>query len=185
MIQIFLFIFFVFFSDPIFSNQEEYKNSINFTSIGNTELPPESFGYYHQLRKWANFQKMKLKKDSRLGGISDGICRMIPNEGLEFFLEVPPNWKKRIFLYLDFTTYEAEADSKFPTRSLSILVGGKLKKIIYFQPGALEENPTMIPLERIDIHNNKIYIKLIPDHTEGGKFWGIWDAFYSTKKEIP
>lgn len=185
MISIFLAIFVIFLSHSLYANKQDYKSSLNFTSIGNTELPPEAFGYYYQLRKWANFQKMKLRKDSRLGGIADGICRMIPNEGLEFYLEVPTNLKKKGFLYLDFTTYEAEADSKFPTRSLSILVKGKLKKIIYFQPGAIEENPIMIPIEPADILHNRIYIQLIPDHTEGGKFWGIWDAFYSTKKEIP
>lgn len=185
MISIFLALCFIFLSNSLYANQEKHFNSINFTSVGNKELPPEAFGYYYQLRKWANFQKMKLQKDSRLGGISDGICRMIPNEGLEFYLEVPPNLKKKIFLYLDFTTYEAESDSKFPTRSLTILIKGKQKKIIYFQPGAVEENPTMIPIAPEDILDNKIYIKLIPDHTEGGRFWGIWDAFYSTKKETP
>lgn len=176
---------FLTLSQILYAEQAEHKNSLNFTSIGNTSLPPEAFGYYYQLRKWANFQKMKLHKDSRLGGISDGICRMIPSEGLEFFLEVPHNMKKKIFLYLDLTTYEAKEDSKFPTRSLSILISGKQKKVVYFQPGAIAENPVEISLEPSDIQHNRINIKLIPDHTEGGKFWGIWDAFYSTKKELP
>jgi hypothetical protein len=128
---------------------------------------------------------MVLQKDSRKGNLHDGICRMIPNEGLSFYLETEAHQKNRLFLYLDLTTYEAQEDSKFPSRSLSIFIGGKSKKVVYFRPGSIAENPALVPIDPEDIRAGRINIKLIPDHTEGGMFWGIWDAYYTNKKEEP
>jgi hypothetical protein len=165
--------------------QKNLQSKINFTNVGVKSPLPEDYGYYSELRKWANFQKMKLQKDSRRGEIHDGVCQMIPPTGFSFYLEAQKDIKKRIFLYLDLTTYSSESNSNFPTRALHVYIGNKAKKVVYFRPGNTEENPAEIPIDPSDIERNRINIRLIPDHTEGGRFWGIWDAYYTTEKEKP
>lgn len=168
---------------PVFSG--ELARKLNFTSIGQKDLPKEAFGTYPELNTWALFQGMTLQRDSKMQGIHDGICRMIPNAGLKFYLESEKELHKKIFLYLDLTTYTAKPDSRYPTRRLSVYIKGQLKKTVFFQPGLFQENPVEITVEPGLIEDGRINIELIPDYTEGGKFWGIWDAFYTFQKEKP
>ncbi|MCB1177867.1 MAG: hypothetical protein KDK36_09835 [Leptospiraceae bacterium] len=180
------FCLFLLFLSNLLLAEDKLITSINFTNLGESGkgLPKEAFGTYPELKTWALFQGMRIKKDDKMHQIHDGICRMIPPEGIKFYLETNKELKKKLFLYLDFTTYEADQESTYPTRRLSIYIKNKLIKTIFFQPGKVEENPTMIIVTPDMVDNGRINIELVPDYTEGGTFWGIWDAFYSTKKEI-
>ncbi len=179
-----MFLFFFLAVSLIFAEEVSIKTFINFSRMEQaSNIPSEHYGYYHELKKWANFQNMYLQPDSKRGNIHDGVCRMIPSKGLEFVLEAQPNEKRKLFLYLDLTTYKAKPNSKFPSRSLSIFLGKKLKKVVVFRPGVIADNPTLVHVDPDDIQEGKIFVKLIPDHTEGGMFWGIWDAYYTYQKE--
>ncbi len=162
---------------------EGIQNSINFTNLGEKDLPKEAFGTYPELKTWALFQGMTLQRDSRMHNLHDGICRMIPNSGIKFYLETERELKKKLFLYLDLTTYTAKSNSKYPTRRLSVYIKGSLQKTVFFQPGLEQENPVMIVVDPSLIEDGRMNIELLPDYTEGGKFWGIWDAFYTFQKE--
>jgi len=169
----------------LFSESMPLKKSINFSQKGEEgkSLAKEDFAGYHELKRWASFQNIQLQPDSNLGMIKDGICRMIPEEGLTFYLEADPEIKKNIYLYLDITTYENPNKMNLPSRNLKVYVGGKLKKIIQFKQDHIEPNPARITVEPSDIQSGRINVRLEPTATMGGKFWGIWDAFYSFSKE--
>ena len=133
-----------------------YKKSINFTHLSEKgeKLNPEDFAGFDELRRWANFQSMSLKIDSDKFGLRDGICRMIPTDGLSFYLTFDTSIKKPIYLYLDLF------DRKNP-----------------------ETNPYRITIDPVECPSGRINVTLIPDSTANGRFWGIWDVFYSYVKE--
>ncbi|MDX1961291.1 MAG: hypothetical protein SFU98_22170 [Leptospiraceae bacterium] len=179
-IGIFLFSFCLLSSD-----EPSLKKSINFTqkSESGESLAKEDFAGYHELKRWASFQNIFLQPDNPMGMLKDGICRMIPETGLKFYLEAPVETKKKIYLFLDITTYENPNNVNIPNRRLKVYIGGKLKTTILFQQGHVEENPARITLEPSDLKAGRINVFLEPDVTTGGRFWGIWDAFYSFSKE--
>lgn len=163
---------------------DTYKKSINFTTLSQKEgIIPSDYMGYSELSRWASYQMLYLKPDSPIYGIKDGICRMVPTEGISFYLTIPPETKEKVYLYLDLTTYEKVGNVTLPTRSLNIYVSKQLKKVVYFRTDKTEENPIMIPLDPIDFSSGKIEVNLSPDSTTSGRFWGIWDAFYSFQKE--
>jgi hypothetical protein len=179
-------LFLFFFCSTLFS-QEELKKIAHFKIIedraSNPDFKPEDYAGYPELKRWALFEGLYLQPDSTLGGIKDGECRMISSEGLSFYLEVDKELNRKLYLYLDFTTYESRANKKYPIRTLQIFVKNKNRKTIQFNPAKVEENPVRIELDRSDLENGRVNIKLTPDIIEGGRFWGIWDAFYSYEKE--
>ena len=162
-----------------------FKKSINFNHLSEKgeKLNPEDFAGYDELRRWANFQSMSLRIDSDKYGLKDGICRMIPSKGLSFYLTFDTSVKKTIYLYLDLTTYEALNNQTYPVRSLSVLVNGRTKGKILFDRKNAEINPYMIPIDPVECPSGRINVTLIPDSTANGRFWGIWDVFYSYSKE--
>jgi hypothetical protein len=178
-------ILFLLFNLETQSEESNLKKSINFNHKGENgeALSKEDFMGYHELKRWASSQNIYLQPDSPLGAIKDGICRMIPETGLKFYLEAPIETKKKIYLYLDLTTYENLNKSKVPPRSIKVYISGKLKKIIYFKEDHQEENPAIISLEPSDLQSGRINIFLDPSSTSGGRFWGIWDAFYTFTKD--
>jgi hypothetical protein len=179
-------LFLLLFSCGLFA-QEDLKRIAHFKIIEDrTSMPdskPEDYAGYPELKRWALFEGLYLQPDSSIGGVRDGECRMISAEGLTFYLEVDKELSRKLYLYLDFTTYEARANKKYPIRTLQILVKNKHRKTIQFNPAKVEENPVRLELDRSDLENGRINIKLLPDIIEGGRFWGIWDAFYSFEKE--
>jgi hypothetical protein len=183
--KLFLFLILLFFTLVFSEDKPSLKKSINFTQNGENgeKLSKEDFAGYHELKRWASFQNMTLEPDSKLGMIKDGICRMVPPSGLNFYLEADPEIKRKIYLFLDLTTYINQNNKDMPLRSLKIIVGGKLKKTVNFQYKVAAENPVRIDLEPSDIEGEKINIRLEPSIATGGRFWGIWDAFYSFQKE--
>ena len=162
-----------------------FKKSINFNHLGEKgeKLNPEDFAGYDELRRWANFQSMSLKLDSNKYGIKDGICRMIPTNGFSFYLTFDTAIKKTIYLYLDLTTYESQDNQTYPIRSLSVLINGKTKGKVLFDRKNAEINPYRIAIDPVECPTGRIDITLIPDSTANGRFWGIWDVFYSYVKE--
>ncbi len=162
-----------------------FKKSINFNhqSEKGEKLNPEDFAGYDELRRWANFQSMSLRMDSDKYGIKDGICRMIPSKGLSFYLTFDTAVKKTIYLYLDITTYESLNNQTYPVRTLSVLINGRTKGKITFDRKNSDPNPYMISIDPVECPTGRIDITLIPDSTANGRFWGIWDVFYSYVKE--
>lgn len=162
-----------------------FKKSINFTHLGEKgeKLNPEDFAGYDELRRWANFQSMSLRMDSDKYGIRDGICRMIPTKGFSFYLSFDTSIKKTLYLYLDLTTYEGLDNQTYPVRSLTVLVNGKTKGKVIFDRKNSETNPYRISIDPVECPTGRIDVTLIPDSTANGRFWGIWDVFYSYIKE--
>lgn len=178
-------VFLLLFSLSI-STEEPLKRVAHFKIIEDRKdgkVNSEDYCGFPELKRWALFEGLYLQPDHPLGGIKDGECRLIPQEGLQFYLEADRELDRRVYLYLDFTTYEARSNKKYPVRNLQIYVKNKLRRSIQFHPSKVEENPIRIDLDRSDLDDSRIQIKLIPDYTEGGRFWGIWDAFYSFEKE--
>jgi hypothetical protein len=167
--------------------QDEVKRIARFKMIEDrsqgVEVKPEDYAGYPELKRWALFEGLFLQPDHPLGGIKDGECRFIPNEGLSFYLEADKELKSKLYLYLDFTTYESRANKKYPVRTLQVYVKNRNRRTIEFNPNKIQENPIRIDLDRSDLDDGRINIKLVPDAIEGGRFWGIWDAFYSFEKE--
>jgi hypothetical protein len=124
-----------------------------------------------------------LLPDSPKYGLKDGIARMIPIEGLEFYLTHDTNIKKTTYIYFDFTTYQSVNNKTIPTRSLSIYVNDKFNSKVVFAKDKLEANPFRISVEPNESISGRINIKLIPDSIQTGRFFGIWDVFYSYAKE--
>ena len=162
-----------------------FKKSINFNhqSEKGEKLNPEDFAGYDELRRWANFQSMSLRMDSDKYGLKDGICRMIPAKRISFYLSFDTTVKKTIYLYLDLTTYEALNNQTYPARSLSVLINGRTKAKVLFDRKNPETNPYRIAIDPVECPTGRIDITLIPDSSANGRFWGIWDAFYSYVKE--
>jgi hypothetical protein len=162
-----------------------FKKSIQFNhqSEKGEKLNPEDFAGYDELRRWANFQSMSLRMDSDKYGLKDGICRMIPSKGLSFYLTFDTAVKKTIYLYLDLTTYDSLNNQTYPIRTLSVLINGRTKGKITFDRKNSDANPYMIPIDPVECPTGRIDVTLIPDSTANGRFWGIWDVFYSYVKE--
>lgn len=168
------------------SAQEEFKRVAKFRLIDDRKeenFQSEDYSGFPELKRWALFEGLYLQPDHPLGGVKDGECRLIPQSGLNFYLETDKELDRKLYLYLDFTTYESRSKKNYPVRTLQIFVKNRVRKTIQFHPSKVEENPVLIELDRSDLDDGRINIKLLPDFTEGGRFWGIWDAFYSFKKE--
>jgi hypothetical protein len=177
-----LFLLFVF---SIFSEEENYKKYINFTQQGEKgeKLQAEEFAGFDELRRWALFQSLTLHPDSPLNGLKDGICRMIPQEGLDFYLSYNPTDKRKIYIYFDLTTYSNLGNSNQPDRTLFIKVNGRHKSKVIFSKTSTANNPHRISIDPSEAPNGRINISLQPDSALTGRFWGIWDVFYSYAKE--
>ena len=66
---------------------------------------------------------------------------------------------------------------------MHILVNGKHRKTVRYVSGVTEKNPVQLEIDRREVKDGRLYIKLQPDVEEGGRFWGVWDVFYSYEKE--
>ncbi len=160
----------------------ELKKYINFTHLSEKgdHLSPEDTCSYDNLKIWANFQSLKILPDNPLYGLKDGICRTIPNEGLSFFLTADPNIKSTLYLYLDLTTYQPIGkERKFSLHELTVKINGKTKEIIKFEYDKIQKNPARIPVYPEEFPDGRIEIFLSPNYSTTGRFWGIWDTFYS------
>ncbi|MEM7182222.1 MAG: hypothetical protein AAF518_15005 [Spirochaetota bacterium] len=174
-----LLIFCLLTLNPLFSVQiHQYKNYINFNNLEKKGNLPEDFAGYTSLRRWANYQGLILQADSPLFGLKDGICRMVPSEGLDFQLDIDPLGKYRANLFLDLTSYSNMNNKDYPVRFLKVYINQTLKKTVYFHRDREITNPVKIPLELVDYADGKIRVHLEPG-TNLGRFWGIWDAFYT------
>ncbi|HMV42415.1 MAG TPA: hypothetical protein PK079_20630 [Leptospiraceae bacterium] len=176
---------FLMTSSLISDEMAPFKKYINFNHTGENgeKLNPEDFAGYDELRRWANFQGMSLKPDSGKYGLQDGICRMIPSQGFSFYLTFDTANKKPIYLYLDLTTYDRLNNEIYPIRALTVLINGKTKAKIYFDKNSSGSNPYRITVDPVECPTGRINVTLIPDSTANGRFWGIWDVFYSYVKE--
>ena len=169
----------------IHSNETKLKKFINFNEKNEygEKLNQEDYKTFSELKRWANFQNLSLLPDSPKYGLKDGIARMIPVEGLEFYLTHDTDIKKTIYIYFDLTTYQNIGNKTAPIRSLSIFVNDKLKSKAIFDKEKLESNPFRISIDPNEASSGRINIKLIPDALQAGRFFGIWDVFYSYAKE--
>ncbi len=193
----FLWLFFLlFFSSFLYGESQEFKKFINFNPIleEKKDYSPEDYAYFHELSAWANNHLLILEEDSNLLGLKDGICRAIPPEGFSFKLTIDSSQKRPVYLYLDVTKYKSinSKNVQISPRTLSIYVNQNLKQTIYFNGkrnyinGKLVRGKRLIPinLDPVEFMNGDLWIKLVPDAITGtNRFWGIWDAFYTYKKE--
>lgn len=181
-------ILFFLLSIGIYSQEKEvykeYKKQINFNfqEEKDIDLNPDDYAGYNELKQWANYQMLRLSPDNPIGGIKDGICRMIPPEGFSFFLTIDTENKKKVYLYLDLTTYQSVQETNYPVRSLTIYINQKKRHTVYFNPKQKTKNPTMIEVDPTECLDGRVQVLLVPDSSHG-KFWGIWDVFYSYVKE--
>jgi hypothetical protein len=81
------------------------------------------------------------------------------------------------------TTYESLNNETIPPRSLSIFINGRAKGKILFNYKNSETNPYIISIDPVECPTGRIDITLIPDSSANGRFWGIWDVFYSYSKD--
>ncbi|MCB1159934.1 MAG: hypothetical protein H7A25_01455 [Leptospiraceae bacterium] len=170
---------------PVFSDDiNQYKKSLNFNPILEKEEAGSAEDYtdYSALRRWANYHSLHLIPDNPAAGLKDGICRMVPPKGLKFYLTANPDWKRSLYLHLDLTRYRSIRPIEIHPKGLRIFVGDQLKQVVYFSSESQEENPVVIQLGPTDFPNGRIEINLIPEDTID-RFWGVWDAFYSLKRE--
>ena len=166
----------------------ELKKYINFNHLSEKSetLKPEDVCTYDNLKIWANFQSLKIIPDNPAYGLKDGICRTIPNEGLFFFLTADPSIKSTLYIYLDLTTYETLGPKKHTPQELTVKINGKVKEIIKFNYDKPQTNPKVLPVFSEEFPDGRNEVELIPNYSTTGRFWGIWDVFYSyeaSKKE--
>ena len=178
-------ILFLLLTFNIFSEEENFKKFINFNHKGEKgeKLQIEDFAGFDELRRWALFQSLTLHPDNPKNGLKDGICRMIPKEGLDFYLNYNPIDKRRIYIYFDFTTYSNLGNSNQPNRTLFIKINGKYKSKVIFTKDSIATNPHRVSIDPSEAPDGRINISLQPDSALSGRFWGIWDVFYSYAKE--
>ncbi|MBE7412378.1 MAG: hypothetical protein L6Q54_12495 [Leptospiraceae bacterium] len=181
----FLFLIFMFFfiSNLASKTLPDIKKYINFTHLSEKgeSLKPEETCSYDNLKVWANFQSLKLLPDDPAYGLKDGICRSIPSEGLSFFLTADPTIKSTLYLYLDLTTYESIGKNTQSIQKLSVKINGKVKETIIFDYAKTPKNPAKIPVFPEEFPDGRIEVFLSPNYSSVGRFWGIWDVFYSYK----
>ena len=172
------------FSSIFTEENQVLKKSINFTHLGEKgeKLNREDFATFDELRIWAKFQMLEIIPDNNLYSLKDGICRMIPEQGLIFFFTFDTSIKKTIYIYLDLTAYKAHPNSSYPSKSLNIYLNDKFKSKVVFQKERLFQNPVRLTLDPAESSSGRIDVKIIPESTTFGRFWGIWDAFYSFEK---
>ena len=152
----------------------------NFIRFKNFTAEDKGFGSFHELKLWANYQMMEILPDDNSYGLSDGICQFVPNTGLEFFLTADSEKKRPVQLYLDIAIFRiTNPGMKFPPHKLKIYINRKLKKTVEF--GKMITSPVQVSIDPSELEHDKINVFLEPDVTKG-KFWCIWDAFYSYEK---
>ena len=153
----------------------------NFIKYRNFTADDSPVSGYHDLKIWANFQMMEVIPDNRAYGLSDGICRFVPKEGLDFLLTADPEKKRNIYLYLDFAVFRfINPNARFPQHKLNVYVNGKLKHTIVFGQKPLD-SPLAVTVDPAELVYDKMTVFLQPDVTTGN-FWCIWDSFYSYEK---
>lgn len=187
MVRLFILLLLCVVNNLSYADESGYKKFINFNhkSESGEKLKSEDFAGYDELQRWALFQSLKLLPDSDKDphGLKDGICRMIPSEGFSFYLTADSSIKKRIYVYLDLTTYVNINNTSYPVRSLNVFLNNQLKKTVYFDRNKIHTNPTIVYVDPSEIRGDRITIKLVPASSSTGRFWGIWDAYYSYIKE--
>lgn len=183
--SVLIYLFAVFFSFGITSKSlPEIKKYINFSQVSEKGEPnqPEDTCSYDNLRVWANFQSLRIRPDDPAYGLKDGICRTIPRHGLAFFLTADPNIKSTLYVYLDLTTYETIGKKRYPSQTLEVKINNKRKSLIRFESGLVQKNPAVVPVDPEEFFDGRIEILLTPSDSITGRFWGIWDVFYSYEK---
>ncbi|PJZ68087.1 hypothetical protein CH373_03385 [Leptospira perolatii] len=175
------------------------KNYENFSlPMGGEKYISEDYRTYPELSVWALHNGMKLAPDRKdaapgagTGILFDNQCRMIPVDGLEVLLVADPDRKDLLYIYLDLTLYQiSSSSSALQKRELRIFVNGIEKERVRFPNQNLYQKsiysrspPVRIEVDPAELVNGRMIVKLEPDPGDTGRFWGIWDIFYSYNKE--
>lgn len=182
-------ILFLFLCNFLGLLSHENTNFIRFKNFQREERSPskseqekenssEDIAGYNELKIWANYQMLDVLPDDPGYGLKDGICRFVPSSGVSFLLTANPEIKKKIHLFIDFAVFKPLSEySAEMNHSLKILINGKIKKIYYFSIFSAK-SPLMVDIDPSELDYDKLAIQLIPDTTPG-KFWCIWDSYYS------
>ncbi|XDD50806.1 hypothetical protein AB3N59_03135 [Leptospira sp. WS92.C1] len=189
-----IFLYCTFTSTGFLQSEEnpKFKKFINFDHRGEDGAPlhTEDFRTYAELSTWAIHNGMQLERDrpdsapgAGTGRLQSGLCRMIPEEGLRFYLTADPSRNEPLFVQLDLTQFTyTERPKGIKPRELKIFVNGVLKANVRF-PGNSTSYSSQFPVRfRVDpgeLIQGRMDFRLLPNAGEIGRFWGIWDVFYS------
>lgn len=181
------------FTNTGFLRPEEnpkFKKFINFDHKGEEGEPlrPEDFRTFAELSTWAIHNGMQLERDradsapgAGTGRLLDGLCRMIPEEGLRFYLTADPARNEPIYVQMDLTQFTfTERPKGLKPRELRIFMNGILKTTIRFPGGDGYSNqfPVRFRIDPGELIEGRMDFRLLPNAGELGRFWGIWDVFY-------
>ncbi|RHX88353.1 LIC10729 family protein [Leptospira stimsonii] len=191
------FVFFslcLIFTSTGFLQSEEnpkFKKFINFDHQGEEGAPlqTEDFRTYAELSTWAIHNGLQLVRDrsdfapgAGTGKLQNGLCRMIPEDGLRFYLTADPSRNEPLYVQMDLTQFTyTERPKGLKPRDLRIFVNGVLKSTVVF-PGNSSTYSSQFPVRfRVDpgeLIEGRLDFFLVPNAGELGRFWGIWDVFY-------
>ncbi|WP_061250110.1 LIC10729 family protein [Leptospira alstonii] len=173
----------------------KFKKFINFEHQGEDGEPlhTEDFRTYSELSTWAIHNGMQLERDrpdfasgAGIVRLQDGICRMIPEEGLRFYLTADPFRNEPLYVQLDLTQFTyTERPKGVKPRELKIYMNGVLKATVRF-PGNdtySSQFPVRFRVDPGELIEGRMDFKLLPNAGEIGRFWGIWDISSALKRD--
>lgn len=117
------------------------------------------------------------------GILQDGLCRMIPEEGLSFYLTADPFSNDPIYVQMDLTQFTyTERPKGVKPRELKVYMNGVLKKTIRFPGNDMYSSqfPVRFRVDPGELIQGRMEFKLIPNAGEIGRFWGIWDVLFTS-----
>lgn len=184
---------FTFTSTGFLQSEEnpKFKKFINFDHQGEDGAPlhTEDFRTYSELSTWAIHNGMQLERDrpdsapgAGTGRLQDGLCRMIPEEGLRFYLTADPSRNEPLYVQLDLTQFTfTERPKGLKPRELRIYMNGVLKTTVRFPGGGdySSQFPVRFRVDPGELIEGRMDFRLLPNAGELGRFWGIWDILYS------
>ncbi|WP_061266394.1 LIC10729 family protein [Leptospira interrogans] len=174
----------------------KFKKFINFDHQGEDGEPlrTEDFRTYVELSTWAIHNGMQLERDrpdvapgAGTGILQDGLCRMIPEEGLRFYLTADPFGNDPIYVQMDLTQFTyTERPKGVKPRELKVYMNGILKTTIRFPGNGMYSSqfPVRFRVDPGELIQGRMDFKLVPNAGEIGRFWGIWDVLYTSRARI-
>lgn len=160
----------------------------------------EQYMTARELSIWGKGRNMYLLPDCPNGDLQDHIAKVIPPEGISFYLNTPG--QGRVFLYLDIVSYRPlsayrphldgnKCDTErnvvsFPmvkgskfnrVRWLEVIVNNRPLGMIYQGDNLYIQSPLRLTVDREFLMRKSMHIQLIP--SPGDTFFAIWDAYVS------
>ncbi|MCB1314745.1 MAG: hypothetical protein KDK27_02270 [Leptospiraceae bacterium] len=144
----------------------------------------EYFLTFQEIETRARNRNLIAIPDSPGRNILDYEAGIIPQNGLEFELDVPG--QSRAFLYLDLVSYRpltttSGNQTEGKVHWLEVWANNQRLALIYQGGGQNIESPVILTLEREMSQNRKVVVRLRP--SPGDSTFAIWDAYISRYRE--